>query len=319
MIMKITVFQFVLCAFIQLAFSEKVLIYLNSTDSLSVVERKALNLAQIFYNLTQALPFYLLASDSLRDCIVLCCNEGTCKSVIYSNRESRCLLLQNSFNDHQSKLFRLKNRPQLYAVHTCNQSASAIPDVTRTVQEEELFLLPSYDYLPSSSEEEAANISEYPSESEASEILTEDVQRNETCYVAQSGAESEELTDDSDNLIAERSVAIYQLLEECHVNFLLKGEVVVGYKVILQYSNVEHLQLCVYYCRTIWNDEHCVAVSFLTSERECTLYKHTDDVRVKINLKKNENFLEIVACYDDRSNERLENAPPLRNRYRSLK
>ncbi|KRZ32778.1 hypothetical protein T4B_3165, partial [Trichinella pseudospiralis] len=213
-----------------LAFSEKVLIYLNSTDSLSVVERKALNLAQIFYNLTQALPFYLLASDSLRDCIVLCCNEGTCKSVIYSNRESRCLLLQNSFNDHQSKLFRLKNRPQLYAVHTCNQSASAIPDVTRTVQEEELFLLPSYDYLPSSSEEEAANISEYPSESEASEILTEDVQRNETCYVAQSGAESEELTDDSDNHIAERSVAIYQLFEECHVNFLLKGEVVVGYK-----------------------------------------------------------------------------------------
>ncbi|KRZ08356.1 hypothetical protein T11_16559 [Trichinella zimbabwensis] len=150
---------------------------------------------QNFYNLTQALPFYLMESNSLQDCIALCCKEEACKSVVYSNREGHCLLLQNSFDDHQSKLFRLKNRPQLYTVHTCNQSASAIPDVMRTVQEEELFLLPSYDYLPSSSEDEAMNISEYSSE--ASEILNEDVQRNETDYVAQLDTESEESTNDS--------------------------------------------------------------------------------------------------------------------------
>ncbi|KRZ79200.1 hypothetical protein T10_2812 [Trichinella papuae] len=319
-----------------LAFSEKVLIYLNATDSLCVVERKALNLEQIFHNLTQALPFYLMESNSLQDCIALCCKEENCKSVVYSNREGHCLLLQNSFDNHQSKLFRLKNRPQLYTVHTCNQKcqlfnclgASAIPDVMRTVQEEELFLLPSYDYLPSSSEDEAMNISEYSSE--ASEILNEDVQRNETYYVAQLDNESEESTDDSDQLqlsiikmlpdqrTVECSLAIYQLLEECHINFLLKGEVVVGYKVILQHSNVEHLQLCAYYCRIIWDEDRCAAISFLISERKCTLYKNTNDGRAKINLKKNEKFIEIIACHDgkcklvNRSGERLENAPPLR-------
>ncbi|KRY56156.1 hypothetical protein T03_9427 [Trichinella britovi] len=304
MIMKIIVFPF-FCAFIQLALSEKVLIYLNATDSSCVVERKVFDFSNIF-----RLQFYLEESCSFQDCIAFCCKEETCKSVLYSNREGTCLLIQNSFDDCHSKQFRLKNQPQLYAVHTCNQSASAIPDVMRTVQEEELLLLPSYDNLSSSSDEETLSASGYSPE--ASEILNGDVQRNETYSVVQFDVESEESADDSDYETAQCSLAIYQLLEECHINFLIKGEVISGYKVILHYSNVEHMEICAYYCRMNWDEDRCGAVSFLISERNCTLYKFTHDERAKIRLKKNERFIEIIACYDDRSNERLQNASPLR-------
>ncbi|KRY40323.1 hypothetical protein T01_4221 [Trichinella spiralis] len=305
MFMKIIVFQF-FCAFIQLAFSEKVLIYLNATDSSCVVERKVFNLTHLFH-----LQFYLEESSSFQDCIVFCCKEETCKSVLYSNREGTCLLIENSFDDCHSKQFRLKNHPQLYAVHTCNQSASAIPDVMRTVQEEELLLLHSNDNLSSSSDEETLGASGYSPG--ASEILNGDVQRNEIySVVVQYDAESEESADDNDYDAAQCSLSIYQLFEECHINFLLKGEVVAGYKVIMHYSNVEHMELCAYYCRLNWDEDRCGAVSFLISDKNCTLYKYTSDERAKINLKKNERFIEIVACYDDRSDERLENASPLR-------
>ncbi|OUC41750.1 PAN domain protein, partial [Trichinella nativa] len=190
-------------------------------------------------------------------------------------------------------------------------SASAIPDVMRTVQEEELLLLPSYDNLSSSSDEETLGASGYSPE--ASETLNGDVQRNETySVVVQFDVESEESADDSDYDAAQCSLAIYQLLEECHINFLVKGEVISGYKVIMHYSNVEHMELCAYYCRMNWDEERCGAVSFLISDKNCTLYKFTSDERAKINLKKNERFIEIIACYDDRSNERLQNASPLR-------